>query len=550
MGAAAPAPDDQQRAAGHGRLRRRRRTRRRLPPRLPLRHDPRRRAPGRPTPTSAANGDRGRTTGSDSRSPTCEALRRTRDYLAAFGVATGDLRVRSAAAGGQRASHAIRTRTASATSSASTSSIAVAVVAERRLAQGLPRRHLRRRGLVRAMASADREHRSCDPRLDRRVPRALRLRRASSEVTPHANGLTPPTHPRRPPRASALLPPDRPCDHAQAHDPGRGAEVRHDTEGEAIEPLGLAMRLFDITTGTGDFIANGVVSHNCFARPTHTYLDIDAGRDFEREIVVKVNVPEVLRAELGAAVVAGRARRAGDEHRPVPVGRGALQADARDLGGAARRAQPVLGADEVAAAAARPRSACARSTRWPGSSANLSVPTLDEKAWRATEPHTPNPRARLEAVAELNRAGHPHRRADRAADARHQRRAASRSSEILELATEAGATSIGGIALHLRGEVRGIFFDWLRAHRPELLERYERALPPRRVRPARGGRSRAAAAASRAATERGARLVAPDGGRGERGARARRRAIGARPAAPRGAVLDEGFAGLAQGGGV
>ena len=58
------------------------------------------------------------------------------------------------------------------------------------------------------------------------------------------------------------------------------------------------MPMFDITTGTGDFIANGVVSHNCFARPTHTYLDLDAGRDFEREIVVKVNVPEVLRAEL------------------------------------------------------------------------------------------------------------------------------------------------------------------------------------------------------------------------------------------------------------
>src|SRR4051812_42093536 len=57
-----------------------------------------------------------------------------------------------------------------------------------------------------------------------------------------------------------------------------------------IEPLGKAMRLYDITTGTGDFISNGVVSHNCFARPTHTYLDFDAGRDFEKEIVVKVNV--------------------------------------------------------------------------------------------------------------------------------------------------------------------------------------------------------------------------------------------------------------------
>ena len=56
--------------------------------------------------------------------------------------------------------------------------------------------------------------------------------------------------------------------------------------------------MYDITTGTGDFIANGVVSHNCFARPTHKYLDFNAGRDFEREIVVKVNAPEVARAEL------------------------------------------------------------------------------------------------------------------------------------------------------------------------------------------------------------------------------------------------------------
>jgi hypothetical protein len=66
----------------------------------------------------------------------------------------------------------------------------------------------------------------------------------------------------------------------------------------SIDGLGLAMRMYDVTTGTGDFIANGVVSHNCFARPTHKYLDFDAGRDFEREIVVKVNAPERLRVEL------------------------------------------------------------------------------------------------------------------------------------------------------------------------------------------------------------------------------------------------------------
>ncbi len=56
--------------------------------------------------------------------------------------------------------------------------------------------------------------------------------------------------------------------------------------------------MYDITTGTGDFIANGVVSHNCFARKSHTYLDLDHGTDFDSKIVVKVNASELLRKEL------------------------------------------------------------------------------------------------------------------------------------------------------------------------------------------------------------------------------------------------------------
>ena len=47
---------------------------------------------------------------------------------------------------------------------------------------------------------------------------------------------------------------------------------------------------------------------------------------------------------------------------------------------------------------------------------------------------------------------------------------------LLQGAIDAGATSIGGVALHLRGEVKDLFMDWLRAQRPELVARYERAL--------------------------------------------------------------------------
>jgi DNA repair photolyase len=239
----------------------------------------------------------------------------------------------------------------------------------------------------------------------------------------------------------------------------------------AVEPLGLSMRLYDITTGTGDFIANGVISHNCFARPTHTYLGFDAGRDFEREIVVKVNAPEVLRAELA---------RPSWKHEHVAMG---TNTDPYQWVEAKYELMP--GIWEALRDSRTPCSVLTKSplllrdldtmldvARHTEISAALSVPTIDEKAWRATEPHTPNPRARLEAVAELNRAGIPTGvlvapLMPGINDAPEQ------VAEIVRLATEAGATHIGGIALHLRGEVRDVFFEWLQAHRPDLLDRYD-----------------------------------------------------------------------------
>ena len=239
----------------------------------------------------------------------------------------------------------------------------------------------------------------------------------------------------------------------------------------AIEPLGVDMPMYDITTGTEDFIANGVVSHNCFARPTHKYLDFDAGRDFEREIVVKVNLPEVLRAEVA---------RPSWKREHVALG---TNTDPYQWAESRYRLMP--GIWEALRDADTPCSVLTKSplllrdldlmrelAEQVGFTANLSVPTLDEKAWRATEPHTPHPRKRLEAVGELNRAGIPTGvliapLMPGINDAPEQ------VDPILELAAEAGATSIGGIALHLRGEVRGIFFDWLRSQRPDLVPRYE-----------------------------------------------------------------------------
>jgi DNA repair photolyase len=209
----------------------------------------------------------------------------------------------------------------------------------------------------------------------------------------------------------------------------------------------------------------------CFARPTHRYLDFNAGRDFEKEIVVKVNAPEVLRAEL--------ARRSWKREHV------ALGTNTDPYQWVEGRYRLMVGIWEALRDAANP---CSVLTKSPlllrdlelmleiaartSFSASLSIPTLEEKAWRATEPHTPHPRARLEAVAELNRAGIP--TGVLIAPLMPGINDSPRQvEELLDRATEAGATNIGGIGLHLRGEVRQVFMGWLREQRPDLVPRYE-----------------------------------------------------------------------------
>jgi DNA repair photolyase len=237
----------------------------------------------------------------------------------------------------------------------------------------------------------------------------------------------------------------------------------------AIEPLGLAVRMYDITTGTGDFIAEGVVSHNCFARPTHRYLD------FEREIVVKVNAPEVLRAELARPSWKGEHVALGTNTDPYQwvEGRYRLMAGIweamRDAAGGAGNPCSVLTKSPLLLRDLPLMLQIARRTQF---SACLSIPTLDERAWRASEPHTPNPRARLEAVAELNRAGIP-TGVLIAPLMPGINDAPAQLEPLLAGALAAGATSIGGAALHLRRDVKEVFMEWLRAQRPELVPRYQ-----------------------------------------------------------------------------
>ena len=210
----------------------------------------------------------------------------------------------------------------------------------------------------------------------------------------------------------------------------------------------------------------------CFARPTHKFLDMNAGRDFEKEIVVKVNVPELLRHELAKPSWKGEHVALGTNTDPYQwvEGRYKLMPGIWEAFRDFRNPCSVLTKSPLLL---RDLPLMKEVAEVAPITANLSIPTIDEKAWRATEPHTPNPRARMEAVAELNRAGIPTGilvapLMPGINDAPEQ------VEEILRLAAEAGAVHIGGIGLHLRGEVREIFFDWLRSQRPDLVPRYER----------------------------------------------------------------------------
>lgn len=219
----------------------------------------------------------------------------------------------------------------------------------------------------------------------------------------------------------------------------------------------------------------------CFARPTHTYLNMSPLADFDRKVVVKTNVVEVLRRELAKPSWKGEHVALGTNTDPYQRAEGRYRLMPGIIGALARWWTPfsiltkgsLVTRDVEALLAAAERVDVA---------AALTVGMLDEDLWRQAEPGTPSPRARLDAVARLNDAGIP-TGVMLAPIMPGLNDDPDQLGALVDAAAEAGARHITPIVLHLRGDVREVFWPWLEREHPELVARYEHLYPAGR----RGG---------------------------------------------------------------
>jgi DNA repair photolyase len=209
----------------------------------------------------------------------------------------------------------------------------------------------------------------------------------------------------------------------------------------------------------------------CFARVTHTYMDMNAGRDFETKIVVKVNAPEVLRGQLASRRWKGEHIAMGTATDPYQRAEGRYRLMPGIIEALTRKRNPfsILTKGTLLL---RDLPLLVEAAKGTDVSTAFSIPTLDEDAWSRSEPGTPHPRARMDAVAALNDAGIPCGvmlapiLPGITDDPKKLR-------EVVRAAIDAGATHVSPILLHLRPRVREEFMAWLADNYPDLVPRYE-----------------------------------------------------------------------------
>jgi DNA repair photolyase len=221
----------------------------------------------------------------------------------------------------------------------------------------------------------------------------------------------------------------------------------------------------------------------CFARPTHEYLGFNIGEDFDRKIVVKINAVEKLRTELADPAWRHELVAMGTNTDPYQRAEAKYRLTRGVLEVLAEHANP-LSVLTKSPLVTRDLDVLADAAEHADVTVNFSIATLDEHVWRATEPGSPHPRRRVEAMARLAAAGIRTGAlmmpilpglSDRPAQLR----------ETVAAIRDAGGRLLGIGPLHLRPGVREHFLGWLAEFDPALHTDYLRRYATSDYAPAR-----------------------------------------------------------------
>jgi len=213
----------------------------------------------------------------------------------------------------------------------------------------------------------------------------------------------------------------------------------------------------------------------CFARNTHTYLDLDYGEDFNSQIVVKVNGPELLRKELAARSWKGEHIAMGTNVDPYQRAEGRYRLMRGILEALRDAANPcsILTKGSLILRDIDLLQECADQA---DIGTNVSVGFVDRDLWRSLEPGTPSPQKRLEVARALNDAGIPCG-VLMAPIIPYLTDTPAQLATTVKAIAETGATHVTPIVLHLRTGAREWFMTWLGENHPELVPRYLRLYP-------------------------------------------------------------------------
>ncbi|HEY3734585.1 MAG TPA: Rv2578c family radical SAM protein [Streptosporangiaceae bacterium] len=208
----------------------------------------------------------------------------------------------------------------------------------------------------------------------------------------------------------------------------------------------------------------------CFARNTHTYLDLDAGRDFDTKVVVKVNAPELVRAKMASPRWAGEHIAMGTNVDPYQRAEGRYKL-MRGIITALRDAANPFSILTKGTLILRDLELLLQAAEVTEVGLNVSVGFVDKELWRSVEPGTPAPQRRLEACATLNGSGLRCGVLMGPVVPFLSDSPAQLAATVRQIAA-AGATHVSPIVLHLRPGAREWFYRWLGEQHPGLVARY------------------------------------------------------------------------------